>query len=234
MIQVKNNEVHLWQIDMNNFVSQCDDLQEILTETEWAKANRFVQKTDRERSIIARSLLRQLLGKYLLCKPEEVNFQYNAFDKPMLADSHNNSLYFNVSHSQQWIVYAISPIYHVGVDIEYINPEVDVSGIAERFFHSDESRYIQSLNGDAQVRAFFHCWTRKEALLKALGEGLSFPLEECHVSLDDDEMVSVLKLADHDINDWKLFNLNLADGFAAAVAIHGPVTSLKQRMWSEL
>lgn len=232
MIKILSDEIHVWRVNMGSFEAKIDQFMSVINKDEQAKAARFVREVDKNRSVIARSILRQLLGEYLNCTPQAIELQYNAFNKPELAGQDTALLHFNVSHSHDWIIYAVCEKYPVGVDIEYINQDVDVAAIAERFFHPGENQFIQSLTGDAQMAAFFRCWARKEALLKALGQGLSFPLEQCQVSLEEDKPARVLSIVGQNIDHWILHDLAIVDGFAAAVAVNGLVMNIQLRDWS--
>jgi 4'-phosphopantetheinyl transferase len=233
MLAILGKRVDVWRINLFKFKPYYDQFVDLLSQAEQERAARYVQQEDRLRSVITRAILRQLLGAYLDCSPKRVNFQYNAYEKPELAAPHSGLYHFNLSHSHEWIVYAIGCQAPVGIDIECINDEVDVSSIAQRFFHPVENELIQSLTGPTQMAAFFRCWARKEALLKALGEGLFFPLDKCQVSVAPDQPAQVLSMNGQDVNDWTLSDIKIADGFAAAVAIQGECAGIQVRDWEK-
>ncbi len=161
-----------------------------------------------------RSQLRQRLGQRLGVHPSQIEFSYNSYGKPAVADS---SLHFNVSHSDGLALFAISRTREVGVDIERINPGFVHEGIPERFFSPQEVIALRSLPESLQARAFFHCWTRKEAYIKARGLGLSLALDSFDVTLAPDEPAAFIRGA----GAWSIESLDPAPDFVGAVVGQG-------------
>ena len=164
----------------------------ILADEERERADRFHFDHDRHRYIVARGRLRQLLGQHLDLAPEAVKLAYTTYGKPYLP--HQPDLHFNVSHSQQFGLLALAWGQRLGVDIEVIRPLTDMSALVHRFFAPAEISVWQSLLAQQQADAFFCCWTRKEAFIKAIGEGLSYPLDQFEVSLHPDEPARLLTI----------------------------------------
>ena len=152
-----------------------------LSDDERARAARFVKPDLHRRFVAARGRLRQLLAERLHATAAELRFDYNAHGKPRLAGDLAGALEFNLSHSGEAAVAAFSSVGPVGVDIERIRTCVDHRGLARRFFSDAENRLLNDLSGDPQREAFFAIWTRKEAVIKALGVGLSLPLDRFSV-----------------------------------------------------
>ena len=160
---------------------------------ERARADRFYFARDREHFIVARGVLREILGCYLKRVPKSLCFCYGSHGKPALAGEFDGeAIRFNVSHSHGVALYAISRGRAVGIDLERIRFDLPVAEIAERFFSKREDAMLRSLPTDVQHQAFFRCWTRKEAYIKARGEGLSLPLDQFDVSLAPGEPAAVL------------------------------------------
>ena len=134
--------------------------------------------------------MRLLIGKYLEINPAEISFQYSEFGKPGIAN--NNSLQFNISHSQNIALFAFTKKFNIGVDVEFVNPDIEVKEIAENFFSTNEIRIYLPYLREQQTLGFFNCWTRKEAFIKAVGEGLSFPLDKFEVSLEPNKPAKLL------------------------------------------
>ena len=195
-----------------------------LTADECQRAERYVFAKDRTHFVVARGLLRVLLGRYLGQDPPHLRFIYGPHGKPALAtDTGGGALRFNVSHSHGLALYAITRGREVGVDVERIRPEVAQEKIAERFFSPREVTLLRALPAQLQATAFFACWTRKEAYIKAKGEGLALPLDQFDVSLVPGEPAVLLRAAwdPQEAARWSLQDLAPAPGYRAAVAVAG-------------
>ena len=165
-----------------------------------------------------------LLGGYLGQDPPHLRFTYGLHGKPALAtDTGRAALRFNVSHSHGLALYAITGGREVGVDVERIRPEIAQEKIAERFFFSREVTVLRALPPLLQAPAFFACWTRKEAYMKAKGDGLALPLDQFEVSLAPGEPAALLRTAwdPQEAACWALQDLAPAPGYRAAVAVAG-------------
>jgi 4'-phosphopantetheinyl transferase len=160
-------------VDLDQWQSQMDALRALLSQDERDRADRFYFERDRVRFVLCRGILRRLLAHHLQIPPNRVQFAYNAYGKPGLAgDNPAQTLCFNVSHSQQTALFAMTLNRSVGVDLEYVRP-VEVLQLADRFFSEAETQWLRSLPAPEQPTAFFQLWTAKEAYLKAIGTGLS-------------------------------------------------------------
>ena len=172
--------------------------------------------------IQCRSALRSLLARYLTIPPNEIQFEYMATGKPELAAQQNpNELRFNVSHSADMALIAIGSKHKLGVDIEKMRADVDTTALAGRFFSGRERAGLQALPSHLRVAGFFACWTRKEAFLKATGEGLSFPLAEFSVSTHPELSPQLEEIRGNTgvHEQWFLADVNAADGYRASVAV---------------
>ena len=195
-----------------------------LTADERQRAERYIFQKDRTHFVVARGLLRVLLGCYLRQEPLHLRFIYGPHGKPALAtDTGGVALRFNVSHSHGLALYAITRGREVGVDVERIRPKVAQEKIAERFFSPREVTVLRALPTPLQATAFFACWTRKEAYIKATGDGLSLPLDQFDVSLAPGEPAVLLRTAwdPQEVACWALQDLAPAPGYRAAVAVAG-------------
>ncbi len=192
----------------------------LLSAAEQERARRFAFGRDARRFIVCRARLRQLLGARLGVRPESVELVYGARGKPALANSGRNSLRFNLSHRDDVAVYALSSGREVGIDVEAIRPLPDADAIAAHFFSRCEHAAYRALDPFDQPLGFFQCWTRKEAFIKALGEGLSHPLDSFDVSLAPGAPAELLRVGRGPGVDrgWRLASFFPAPGFVAAVA----------------
>ena len=221
------NEVHVWRASLARPAATLAALRSALSEDECARADRFVFARDRNRYIAARGGLRQLLSAYLHMPPNEIKFGYSAFGKPSLVDPPTPSLQFNVSHSGDWALYAFALNRRVGIDIEETQRELDHETIAKSVFSTRECTELAALPAPQQRLAFYNTWTRKEAFIKAVGEGLSYALDSFSVSVRPDAPVS-LTLPDAAAEaQWKLYPLTPTPDTAGALVVEGGAAGLR-------
>ena len=219
------DEIHIWAAALECDVETIRDLEAALSPDERARAERFHFARDRRRFVVARGLLRSLLGQYLQQTPAGLEFSYGPYGKPSLSGANAASgLSFNLAHSAELGVYAISRGRNLGVDVEGIKPESSGEDIARRYFSAGEVSDLQTLPPEARVEAFFNCWTRKEAYLKATGMGLQTPLDSFSVSLLPGEAARFLSGVEA---RWHLAAFHPAEGFAAAVVYDGAPSPVK-------
>lgn len=218
--RLNGDEVHVWRVPLSRSAEEVASLRALLAEDEAARADRFHFPRDRARFVVARATLRLILGRYLNLPPQLPRFEYNAFGKPSLSDT---SLRFNLSHAGDVALYAVSAGREVGVDVESVSEKMNSDEIAGSFFSRREVETLLSLPPSARTRAFFDCWTRKEAFIKAIGSGLSHPLDSFDVSLAPDEPAALLHTHEnpHEAARWTLRELSPGDGYVAAVAVEG-------------
>jgi 4'-phosphopantetheinyl transferase len=200
-------EIHLWTVDATS-IAEPGGFFDLLSPDERERANRFRREQDWVRFVVFRAVLRKLLGRYLGQDPAAILFRYAPKGKPSVA---GGGIEFNVSHSHDRAVYAFG-VGELGVDVEFIR-EIEIEAIARRFFTPDECVWI--LSSETPTRAFFDCWTRKEAYIKAEGGGLSIPLDT----------FSVLEPL-----PWHLYSWAPADGYIAAAAVKGPKSFIHRRV----
>jgi 4'-phosphopantetheinyl transferase len=165
-----------------------------------------------------------LLGGYLGITGGEVEFRYSAHGKPQLSSAHADcDLNFNLSHSGSVALFAFSRRRAVGIDVEQIRADIEVNEIADRFFSESEQTSLRALAKNLQHCAFFACWTRKEAFVKAKGEGLSLPLRQFDVSLTPGRPAEILATRPdrEERHLWSLWDLDVGPGCAAAVVVEG-------------
>jgi 4'-phosphopantetheinyl transferase len=208
-------------------------LAEVLSQDERARAERYHFEADRKRSIIGRGLSRLLLGHCLGESPGHLQFSYNPFGKPALAPGHVRPLQFNISHSGEWVLIALAVNRPLGVDVERKREEMATEAIAERFFSPAECSALAALPPALRCAAFFSCWTRKEAYLKARGDGLSLPLDQFDVAFVPGASPRLIATR-HDPTEaqrWTLSELQVGCNYAAALAVEGADWTLKCWEW---
>lgn len=211
------DEVHLWRAWQDMPAGLIATLEDTLSQDEKVRAHRFVTRQLTDRFIAAHGFLRNVLGAYLGLRASSLSFSHGSHGKPSLV-----GLRFNLTHSHGLAVLAVSSSRELGVDVEHIRPEVLGEGIAERFFSPREVEMLHALPERDRPLGFFHCWTRKEAYLKALGWGLSIPLDRFDVSLSPHEDARLL--ADRgtaDLDRWRLQSFDPDPGWCGAVVGEG-------------
>jgi len=219
-LDLQRQQVDVWRIRLDPPRDALDRLRTSLSVEETQRAARFHFSTDRDRFIAAHGCLRAVLARYLHCKPDQLTFSFNPYGKPGLD---NQKLEFNLSHSGGFALIAITRESRVGIDVEHIRPGISSQIIAQQYFSKSESTELWTLPLEQREAAFFTCWTRKEAYIKAQGVGLSLPLESFDVSLTPNEPVSLraTRPDPREATRWTLFSLEVDPGYAAAVAVEG-------------
>jgi 4'-phosphopantetheinyl transferase len=181
---LKEGDVHVWRLPLDQPGEHGTYLRSLLSADEEERAQRFRFPRDRERFVVCRGLLRVLLGRYLSCHPGRLRFAYGAHGKPALAGgAAAGRLCFNVAHSEGLALIAVARGREVGVDLECLRPETATEQLATSCFSARELEALRALPQQVRTEAFFRCWTRKEAYLKATGTGLSLGLDRFDVTL---------------------------------------------------
>lgn len=213
-------EVQVWKAGIH----MAEALRPLLPKEELQAMERFVRLADRRRFIVGRGLVRWLLAAYLGREPSSLRLRANSYGKPeMPACGAEERIEFNVSHSGDLVLMALARGRRVGVDVERVQPELVCESVMATAFSAAEKKAVQSTPDAARTRAFFACWTRKEAYLKALGYGLSLPLGCFDVSVDPDGEAELLAVRPPHprSRQWSLRSLDLGAGYQAALAAEG-------------
>jgi 4'-phosphopantetheinyl transferase len=227
-ISLRADEVHVWRLRLDRSPEEFRDL---LETDELARANRFYFEKDRKHFVVARGFLRVLLGRYLQAEPNQLQFSYGAWGKPALDGEFRESrLRFNMSHSYGVALYAVTEDREIGIDVEHVRPDFASDDVARRFFSPFEVGALCELPDDDRVAAFFRCWSRKEAYIKATGRGLSQPLDGFDVTLGSPENVALLRTDDGSHERWQLADIAVGPGYAGALAVEKPVDKI--RYWN--
>jgi len=228
-------EIHVWRVSLAQTESCLQSLQQTLSTDERTKADRFRFPKDRSQFIVSRGALRAILSRYLNITSHILRFDYNPYGKPSLIVAQGgNTLRFNLSHSRGMGLIAITKNRDIGVDIEGINPKFSCLEIAEKFFSPLENSVLRSLPEHLQATAFFTCWTRKEAYIKAVGKGLSIPLNQFDVSLAPGEPAALLNVEENpeEASRWSLIELFPCSDMVATVAVAGDCWELHCWEWT--
>ncbi len=227
-------EVHVWYAELELSESSWRSFARVLSPDERCRAERFRNVRDQKCFVGVRAVLRCLLARYVGVAPEALRFRYGHHGKPDLIYPEAPTLRFNISHSHCAAAWAFTPSRDIGIDLEQVRLMPDLLSIADAFFSERERTVLSVLTTDEQASVFFHWWTQKEALLKATGEGLIGLLSQIELGSVVAPQHSIsfsfspLKAA-----PWVIHDLTLIPGYAAAVAVAGPVGSLSCRVLPE-
>jgi 4'-phosphopantetheinyl transferase len=223
-LELAPGAIHVWSVRLDPSPAEVERLGRSLAADEWERANRFRFEKHRRQYVVGRGALRLLLAAYLGIRAEEVPFIYGPRGKPFLAPSLAGAgLQFNLSNSDELALVGFVLGREIGVDVEFLRQMSDCEQIAERFFSDSERRVLRQIPFPAKQEAFFNCWTRKEAYLKAVGEGLAAPLDSFDVTLAPGEPPRMLTLEGdaERAARWSLHHLRPAEDYIGAVAIEG-------------
>ena len=214
-VELKYDEVDVWRAYLDCEPTVIRRFEATLAPVEKARANRFVFQRDRNSFIVSRGVLRELLGRYVNRPPEHLKFDYSWHGKPSLcAELIEQRVQFNVSHSHGLALFAFALGRRLGVDVELVRPHFAGEKIAELYFSLREVTELRALPPSLQAEGFFLCWTRKEAYIKARGEGLHIPLESFHVSLTPGQPE---RLQSDDSRQWSLRSLRVDPRYVGAL-----------------
>jgi len=233
-LRLQSDEVHVWRASLVVPDSILVQLSSILAENEATKAVSLRFPEDRRRWIVARGVLRLLLSCYLRMDPRLIHFGFHTYGKPFLAfPVLSTPLQFNLSHSRDLALYAFTYTRQVGIDVEYKRVDLDFEALARVSFSPNEQVVLRSLPGEVKLAAFYNCWTRKEAYIKAKGKGMSIPLDQFDVSFLAREPAALLQNRGGpcEISRWSLRELAPGDDYAGALAVEGNNWSLSCWQW---
>jgi 4'-phosphopantetheinyl transferase len=214
---IENDEVHVWKVDLSATVREV----RLLSRDEHERAARFHFERDRQHFKASRSALRMILGRYLNLPPESLEFAQTEYGKPFLTNLAAAGVLFNLSHSGEVALIAVAREREVGVDVEFMRADFATNEVAEHFFSVAEIYTLSGLEPHLRTQAFFNCWTRKEAYVKARGEGLSMPLDVFDVTLAPNVPAAMLnnRVDTSEPARWIFQNLHIAPDYAGALVI---------------
>ncbi len=220
---LKDRDVHIWLINLKQASDHFQRFQRYLLPAELEKANRFHFENDRRRFQVCRGILKRILSWYLGVLPLDIRLTYTAFGKPILDNRVlTTALHFNLSHARNLALCAVTSNAAVGIDIEELRIIEDLESIARQVLRESELQMLLHLPAPRRLEAFFNAWTRKEAYIKALGYGLSYPIKDISVSLETAGTFTSVYIADDGAeNDrsWSLVGFKPFVNHVAALAV---------------
>lgn len=228
-LTLTEGEIHLWRAFLDCEGPQIREFHSTLAPEERERATRYFFQTDKNHFVVTRGVLRDLLSKYVGCTAVEIQFEYGPQGKPSLRPEFlRQPIRFNVSHSHGLALFAFAIGRDLGVDVELMRGDFGGVAIAERYFAAEEVQELRALPPALSAEGFFLCWTRKEAYIKARGEGLQVPLESFHVSLTPGQPE---RLYSADMNRWSLRSLRPNRRYVGALVGEGQGWSLSYWDW---
>jgi 4'-phosphopantetheinyl transferase len=222
---LESGTVHVWRIALDQPDESLKRFRRTLEPDELNRAGRFHFEKHRRHFIVARGFLRSVVARYLETQPETLRFSYGAYGKPELTSEH--VLRFNLSHSHEVALLAVTLDAELGVDVEHIRADFASEDVARRFFSRAEVEVFNALPKEEQVAAFFRCWTRKEAYIKAIGKGLSQALDAFDVTLAPGMQAALLRAEEDDAERWLMRDVDVGEGYAGALAVERPVAEVR-------
>jgi 4'-phosphopantetheinyl transferase len=219
------SELHLWRVCFSDLATKVSELRLLLSAEEKARGDRYIRSADGVKFIAGRAVLRLILAQYLGLKPGEIVTSTGEFGKPYISKLLNiNDLAFNLSHSGEVCLVAVSYGREIGVDVEKLRDDVAVEDLATRYFSKEEVTELQALPNALRRLGFFLCWTRKEAYVKAKASGLQAPLDQFSVSLTPGQPAEIRGT---EAGGWTILSFEPAPGYVAAVVAEGEIVSVK-------
>ena len=217
VVELSKEHIHVFLLNLNNY----DDitLYDYLSEDEKERADKLKVKQKRKQFIVSRSVLRKLISNCIDKNYDEIKFYYAEHDKPFIKEKHNNkTIKFNISHSEDYILIALTLENRVGIDIEKINKKIDAESLSKRFFSQNEYEYLKSIEINKKLDAFYTIWTKKEAFIKATGKGVAFGLDKFSVT-SDKQIISKIDIGNeiNSIEEWFCFELMPVDEYKTAL-----------------
>ena len=221
-LSISRSELHVWRVHLDQVKDQHKYLISLLSPEEIKRSERFIFERDSYRYQVTHSMKRLILGNYLDCDAQYLRFEVGNYGKPSLASLQNVlNIQFNLSHSHNLILIAVTRADSIGIDIEYYKKKLSIESLAEIIFSPLERKFFSELKSQQErKKVFFRCWTRKEAYLKAIGTGLTQDISKISVDLSEfsvQDWLQVPTLSKTENTQWKLFTLDMRNAYMIAI-----------------
>jgi 4'-phosphopantetheinyl transferase len=221
LLRLLPEHVHIWRMSTDIHEKHFFYLQGVLSEDEQRRAAKFHFDRDRVRYTVARGCLRMICAYYSDSPPEAFRFVHNKYGKPRL-DGTLGNINFNLSHSHKIIVYGFAYGREIGIDVEEIDTSKDSGRLLDHVFSESEKRDYMNIPETKKLEAFYTCWSRKEAYIKARGKGLSIPLDSFSVTVDPDEIPRLISAdPESETSGWFMNDIKVAPGYSSSVVVSG-------------
>ena len=234
-----DKEIHIWIASLDELSFEVRQPAGVISQEERRRASRFQFDSDRNRFVVCHGILRRILGRYLNVPPQRLHFFCGVHGKPALrSDLNTQRICFNISHSGEMGLFAFTRDRQIGVDIEQIRYLADMDLVARHFFTESENDLLETLPQSQKTEAFFNCWVRKEAFIKAKGSGLTWPLNGFEVSMSPEEPARLLSIAGdlEEATRWAMIDVSPGRGYVGAVVVQNQdlgICDLSFMKWQE-
>lgn len=230
-----DSEIHVWWSMLDQHQNNINKYYKILSQQEQKKVNKFRFQLLRDRQIVSRGILKQLISKYISTDLEEIEFTYNKYGKPLLCRKLDESnLYFSISHSEYLGMFAFAKGNSIGVDVEKIQELfINLEDVIKLCFSDFEKSWFTDVSAKMKNEVFYKVWTAKEAFIKAMGIGLSFPLTNINYKLNSDNDLSFHSMSNYCkyMRKWEIVTFNPQSNFIASLVMESNGLKLKQFCW---
>ncbi len=224
--------VDIWRIPLDLAATDIEKYHACLNEEELARAAKLKIREKQNQFVVSRAYLKTILSRILDKETRQIKIQHTAQGKPYIKEQYQGEeIHFNLSHSETQAIIALTLSQEIGIDIQKIEANKDYTSLSQRFFSTQEKVELEDINADNLSCYFYTCWARKEAFIKAVGEGLAYGLNNFDVSVEPECTLSQIKLHQHLENNLSWFNITVdcEPGYAAALAISDPAVNLRYR-----
>ncbi len=229
-LTLESGDFHVWTASLHTAEETLKSYRSLLSPEEISRASKYVFPCDQAHFVACRGILRELLGCYLAAPGQAIKILSSSGEKPSLGIGTGNlDIRFNLSHSNGFAVFAFSIGREIGIDTEFIKAEIAAEEIATRYFSAAEQQELAALAPQERAAGFFRCWTRKEAYVKARGQGLQIPLNSFSVTLSPG---APARLTSGDANRWSLHALDVQPGWASALVVEGNSARISVKKYS--
>jgi 4'-phosphopantetheinyl transferase len=235
LFQTLDSEIHVWWSMLDQHQHDVNNYYKMLSHKEQKRVSQFRSQLLRDRQIVSRGILKQLISKYISTDPEEIEFTYNKYGKPLLCGKFDKiNLFFSISHSEEVGMFAFAKGNAIGVDVERFQELfVDLEGVIKLCFSDFEKSWFTDVSPKMKNEVFYKIWTAKEAFIKAMGTGLSFPLTNISYKLNKDNDLSFHSISNYckDMRKWEIVTFNLQSDFIASLVTESNGLKLKKFCW---
>ena len=216
-----NSKIHIWSANLDQPENISQKYYLVLSQQEKDQADKYKVKELRDRYILSKGILKQLLADYKTCEYQEIKFEYNSFGKPCIATSSNaDDICFNLSHSGNLAVFSFVKNKNIGIDVEQVQEIPDMDGVVNLCFSEFEKEWFYRISPGQKKEIFYKIWTTKEAYIKAIGKGFSFSPNRINLELNSkNEIIFKEIIGDDELKRWKLYSFNPEPGSISSVVV---------------
>lgn len=218
------NRVFILTVNLTSYINNISKCWECLSVKEKTQVNKYYTKSLSDKYIMSHGILRHILSYYTKQYPQDIEFTHNEYGKPFLK---NSNIYFNMSHSHNIVSYIVALNYRVGIDIELHDNNLNVQELASLVLTSAESQYLSSIESKEKLEFFYHLWTKKESLIKANGQGLSYPINTIEaIALSSGRTILLTNEKNTLQQEYYYYELETPKNYSGAIAIENKIDEI--------